>query len=357
MLQPKIYIIILNWNGLTDTLECMESVFKLNYENFHVVVIDNGSIDSDSKIIKINFPQVTLIQNKENLGFTEGNNIGITYAISQKANYIWLLNNDTIVDKECLLNIVKEAELSDSIGLVSPVIYYYDSPDEIQFAGSHMNWKDITLIYKPIIEQNEIKGKSLCLWGTALLLKANMVERIGLLKKEYFAYWEDIEYSIRAIKYGYTNKICSSGKVFHKNKFHQLDNIKKSGYYHYYMNRNRMLLGREYIKNPIKKILFTIRYLASISENVKQFNNMDIDPYMNGAWHGIKGIAGPMGIKVTMPGWIKSTMVQTSKFHPLLISEILTFQLDEIIKRIQRRLSNSPAIENNAENKCHYTNI
>lgn len=102
MYYPKVYIIILNWNGLKDTLECLESVFKLDYLNFEVIVVDNGSTDDSVNVILKTYPQVRLIENRENLGYTGGNNIGMRYAIERDADYIWLLNNDTIVEEDTL---------------------------------------------------------------------------------------------------------------------------------------------------------------------------------------------------------------------------------------------------------------
>lgn len=112
MSYPKVFIIILNWNGLEDTLECLESVFKLDYPNFEVIVGDNGSTDESVAIIRKTYPQVIMIENKENLGYTGGNNIAMHYAMDHLADYVWLLNKDAVVEKDTLSKLVRSAETS-----------------------------------------------------------------------------------------------------------------------------------------------------------------------------------------------------------------------------------------------------
>src|SRR3989338_5520706 len=106
----KISIIILNWNGLKDTLACLETVFKIDYPNFDVAVVDNASSDGSASVVKERFPQAHFIQNKENLGFAEGNNVGMRVALENGADYIFILNNDTVVDKDILNAFVRAAD-------------------------------------------------------------------------------------------------------------------------------------------------------------------------------------------------------------------------------------------------------
>ena len=99
-MHPKITIIILNWNGKNNTLECLKSISKITYQNFKTLIVDNGSTDNSIFQIKNTCPNIKIIENKENLGFAKGNNIGIKHAIENNSQYILLLNNDTIVDKD-----------------------------------------------------------------------------------------------------------------------------------------------------------------------------------------------------------------------------------------------------------------
>jgi len=115
---PKVEIIILNWNRFRDTAECLESVFRIRYPNFSVVVVDNGSEDDSAAQVENTFDRVTLIRNRENLGYAEGNNVGIRHALENGADYVWLLNNDTVVDREALAALVDLAERDRGIGIL-----------------------------------------------------------------------------------------------------------------------------------------------------------------------------------------------------------------------------------------------
>ncbi len=130
-----IFILILNWNGKENTLECLESVQKLDYPNYQVVVIDNGSVDDSVTAIQQSFPQVEIIENGRNLGYAEGNNKGIERAIAEKAEYIFILNNDAIVDPQILNSFIDASCRYPQAGIFGAKIYYYNEPNRIWFAG------------------------------------------------------------------------------------------------------------------------------------------------------------------------------------------------------------------------------
>jgi len=132
---PKVFIIILNWDNWTDTKDCLKSLENNGYPNYEVVVVDNGSTEK----FEISDPKIKVIYNKENLGFSGGNNVGIKYALDNNADYVLLLNNDTIVNHNFLNKLVEIAEKDNKIGMVGPKIYFPDSK-KIWFAGGQINW-------------------------------------------------------------------------------------------------------------------------------------------------------------------------------------------------------------------------
>jgi GT2 family glycosyltransferase len=139
---PRVDIIVLNWNGLRDTLHCLQSLKRADYPAFRVLVVDNGSSDASSTSIRQRFPEVTLIENSENLGFTGGNNIGMRQALEEEADYVLLLNNDTEVAPDAVRLLVETAESDPRIGIAGPIIYYYDRPKmiwEACLAGAGLN--------------------------------------------------------------------------------------------------------------------------------------------------------------------------------------------------------------------------
>jgi hypothetical protein len=135
--HPKVSIIVLNWNGLEDTIECLESLRKITYPNYGVIVVDNGSEGNDVEVLKEKFGDyIHIIENDRNYGTAEGYNIGMRHAFESLASeYILLLNNDTVVDADFLIELVTVAERNGHIGMVGPVIYDYYDPTRVRSAG------------------------------------------------------------------------------------------------------------------------------------------------------------------------------------------------------------------------------
>ena len=123
---PTVSIIVLNWNGKHDTVECLESLSHISYPNYEVIVVDNGSTDGSVEQFKARYPEITVIENQDNLGFAEGNNVGIRAALQEDTEYVLLLNNDTIVDPRFLDELINVAEREPRVGFAGPKIYYYD---------------------------------------------------------------------------------------------------------------------------------------------------------------------------------------------------------------------------------------
>ncbi len=219
-MQKRVYIIVLNWNGRDDTLSCLKSLQSTNYDNYKIVVADNGSEDDSVKAVRENFPDVDIIEIGKNLGFAGGNNIGIKYAMEKGADYVFLINNDTTVDPDCLKELVEAAETDEKIGSVGSKIYYYSEPERIWFAGGKINWlknkgEHIGLDEVDKGQYDEIKEVGY-LTGCALLIKREVIEKIGVLSEDYFLYYEDADYSLRVKNAGYKNVYVPKSKIYHK---------------------------------------------------------------------------------------------------------------------------------------------
>jgi len=209
---PKVSIIILNWNGGKCLKECLNSVLRTKYPNFEVIVVDNASSDGSQEIVKRDYPQVTLIENKENLGFCIGNNIGIEKA---KGDIMVLLNNDTIVDENWVKEIVKKAK-DPNVGIIGCRIYYPNSR-VIQSFGFRMKflgyWENIGAGQEDYGQFNGIEEVDY-VTGAALAIKREVIEKIGKLDPNFYAYGEDIDICLRAKKVGY-KVVTSNAIVYH----------------------------------------------------------------------------------------------------------------------------------------------
>ena len=244
MNHAKVSVIILNWNGLEDTVECLESLKNITYHNYEVVLVDNGSEGNDVRILREKFGNyVHIIEKDKNYGFAEGCNIGMRYALSNlNPDYILLLNNDTVVDPDFLTELVKVAESDPLTGIVGPKICFYYEPNRIQAAGGRINWwtGQISLIGGTRIDMGQFDESREVDWviGCALLIKQRTIEKIGLLYAGYFAYVEETDWCARAGKAGFEVVYAPGARVWHKRRLAaaRIDEIRL-----YYRTRNLFL--------------------------------------------------------------------------------------------------------------------
>jgi GT2 family glycosyltransferase len=335
--EPKVFIIILHWNRLHDILECLTSVFELDYHNYEVVVVDNASQENSAHVILGKFPTVHFIRNTENLGFAGGNNVGMQYAMDHGAGYIWLLNNDAIATADSLRNMIELAQSRKEIGLVSPIIYYLNDADKPQWAGNYVDWRTLSIIGpedNSNVEREFQGGNHVCLWGTALLVKSSVVDRIGYLNERYFAYWEDMEYSLRSLTNGFVNRVCTSARIYHKE--HNEHSSAKEQRKSYFLWRNRILLGGEYIKSAGQRVVFRMRVFAELADYMRRCPKDCVIPASDGAWHGLKSVSGPMRRDYGMPSTWTRVLLVLARLHPVLICDILTGDLGRLKRRFSR---------------------
>lgn len=256
MKKPKVSIIILNWNGLEDTIECLNSIKKITYPNYEVIVVDNGSSGNDVQVLRKKFGSyIKIIKNKKNEGFAEGNNIAIRRVMKEnKSKYVLLLNNDTVVDKKFLDELVKVAESDDKIGIVGPVIRNYYTK-EIDFAGGKINWWLGRPYHLKKIDPREYTD---FITGCCMLIPIEKLKKVGLFDKMYFTYFEDSDLCERIKKLGFKLKIIEKSKLIHKVS----KSTGKKGLYNYYFARNRITFNEKYNSGArLYFFLFFQRYI------------------------------------------------------------------------------------------------
>jgi hypothetical protein len=222
LVLPSVWVIVLNWNGTEDTLACLRSVERLDYPAFSVLVVDNGSRPETLGRVRAGLGTATLLENGSNLGFALGNNRGIEWAVDRGAEYVFLLNNDTVVDPGCLATLVEIAESDPSVGIVGAVNFYLSRPDVIWYSGGIVDWRSGTLwdptSEKTLAELNGIPSVREVddVAGSSLLIRASVIREIGLMDPRYFMYYEETDWCLRAKRRGYRVVACLDGRIWHK---------------------------------------------------------------------------------------------------------------------------------------------
>lgn len=220
--QPKVSIVVLNWNGCDDTVACLDSLRDLTYTAYNVIVVDNGSTDDSVMRLRAYtapYP-LTLLETGRNLGYAGGNNAGTRHALENGADFVLILNNDTVVAPDLLERLLDGAQRNPDAGVFSARIMYFDDRDCVWFDGARWNPSSLQLEWPGQSERESALGTSdhetdyAC--GAALFFRAEVARQIGLLEESFFLVWEEVDWGFRARKAGWRNMVVPSAKVWHK---------------------------------------------------------------------------------------------------------------------------------------------
>jgi len=244
---PKIIIITLNWNGSEDTIELIKSLKKNTFGDFQIFIVDNNSIPEEvAKLIQITDTSIQLIKLNENLGFAGGNNFGIKKALEEEADFILLINNDTIVEPNFLEPLLGRFKPPERVGIVAPQINYYDKQNIIWSAGgkiSAIRGSGFAVSDKMETEIDYVDKPVGFVSGCCMLVKSDVFRSVGLFDENFFLYAEDTDFCYRVTKAGYKIFVTPESKIFHK--FGQSTKETYSTLPLYYTTRNRLYFSRK----------------------------------------------------------------------------------------------------------------
>ena len=233
--DPRVCIVVVNWNGERDTLVCLQSLLALNYSNFQVVISDNGSRPESLDVIKTwvsshsaantSTPgglSCVVIENGKNLGFTGANTVGIQYALVHEADYVLFLNNDTIVTSDFLTKMIEAGESDPKIGIVGCKIFYSQKEED----GRHKIWSLGGYAFARGMPVNVANGEyDRADWrgirpqelinGCCMLIKREVIETVGVQDDRLFFGMDDVEYSFRAARNGWKNLVNLDASIYH----------------------------------------------------------------------------------------------------------------------------------------------
>lgn len=239
---PLVVTVILNTNRREDTLAALASLSRSDYPNHKVIVLDNASTDGSAQAIQCEYPDVTLIALERNLGYAGNNNVGIQAALAHQADWVFILNEDTILAPDCLSRLVEVGAQDMQIGVLGPMVYHHDEPQVIQSAGGKMDraWRAWHLCQNEV-DRGQFPAPHEVDWisGCAILVRRQVIEQIGALDERFFYYWEETEWCLRARRRGWRIVHVPHAKLWHKGV--QRD-YRPSPSVTYYATRNRFLM-------------------------------------------------------------------------------------------------------------------
>lgn len=260
--KPNVFVVILNWNRRKLTSQCIESVDSLHISGYklNVVVVDNASRDNSvEKLSKVELKngKYKFIQNQRNFGYAKGNNVGIRYALDKEADYVLILNNDTEVDDNLVVELLKIAKKHPEAGAVVPKIYFakgyefhkkrYKKGDlgkVIWAAGGDVDWDNVYGTNRGVDEvdkgqYDKVEGVDFAP-GTCVLFNSEMLDKVGLFDERYFMYLEDLDLSQRMKKRGWKIMYAPKAVVWHRVA---QSSVVGGGLNDYFITRNRLLFG------------------------------------------------------------------------------------------------------------------
>jgi GT2 family glycosyltransferase len=270
--MKRVTIILVNWKGLECTLACLSSLLKMKTDGIHVeiLVVDNASGGDDVAKIKKAYPGVTVLDQRENLGFAGGNNVGIRYALKKNSDFIWLLNNDTEVDKNALAGLLDVFD-DPKVGIAGSKIYFYkgfefhhdrykdeDRGRVIWHAGGQVDWANMYASHRGVDKvdtgQYEEPISVPFVSGCSFMIRSDVIGRIGVLDGQYFMYYEDFDYCMKAKEKGFIVAYAPKSKLWHKNS--GSTGRPGNNLHEYYLTRNRLVIGFKYAPFRTKFALF-----------------------------------------------------------------------------------------------------
>ena len=286
-MEPLLYVVILNTNRRVDTLACLESLERSSYPNQRILVLDNASSDGSVGAIREAYPQVLIISLEANLGYAGNNNVGIQSAVDQGADWVLVLNEDTVLAEDCLARMVSFGEANPFAGVLGPLVYHFDEPGVIQTAGGRLgrNWDSIH-IGQNEPDRGQYAQPSQVDWvsGCAILVRRAAIEQAGMLDERFFYYWEETEWCLRLCRAGWQAWHVPQAKLWHKGvqrDYSPGPNVT------YYSTRNRLLMLSKHHALPGVRARVWVEYLRRLASWSLRPKWREMRPHRDALWQGM----------------------------------------------------------------------
>ncbi len=304
---PSVLIIVLNWMKYEDTVNCVNSLLKLSYPNFKIMVVDNHSLNESVEVLKKTFPDILLVQSPENNGYAAGNKLGVDYALKNNFDAVWILNNDCTVRPDSLSALVESYKRNGN-ALYSNLTLMSENPDVIHYAGTYKIDEDLQPDKYPTYDK--LKGKLLedhknfliekpaRIYGHSMFIPVDVIKKYGFMDTKYFMFCEETDYTLSLHKLGISSIFVPAAIITHisTSTFKLSDKMKYVGTY--YGIRNSLLFDKKFGKTAYKAVLYKkggwiglLKYFVKYYTTPSSIKNEEY--YANlGLLHGLIGLRG-----------------------------------------------------------------
>jgi GT2 family glycosyltransferase len=290
MSKPLVISVIVNWNGKQDLRECLDSLIHVEYEPLSIVVVDNGSSDGSVAFVSTHYPEVDVLSLPHNRGYAFGLNKGILRALEKMADYIFVLNNDTVIEPSAVSRLIEVMESEKTIGVAAPKVLYYDQPTKVYSLGTRSyRWLPLPVnighgkcdhqSYNRIMEFDYVTG-------CAMMVRGEIFHKIGFFDTSYYMYYEDADFCRRVHERGYRIVCVGSAIVYHKGA---RSTGKNKPLFTRIRARNRIWFYRRYRHGPHPWMTYGTLWLLSLLHSVKYIKKRNwelIIPYWQGLIEG-----------------------------------------------------------------------
>lgn len=291
---PSVCALVLNWNGADDAIACLNSLTRQTYPALELLVVDNGSVDDSVARIRRAYPDVTILENSENLGFAGGVNAGLRHALAADYDYILVLNNDLVLAPDCVDEMVTQAQEGNAF--VTAMLYYSDEERRIWSIGGNFNhWN----LEKTDDARNQIDDGTFpevlerdFVPGGATLMEARALQQIGLFDEGYFLYYEDMDLGLRAGDAGFRSVVATKARMWHG--VARSSGGSDSPRERYWMARSSV---RYFSKNarpwqlPLILLWRTGSAVRTTSRLLRTDRNESLRAYWRGLWDGLRDLS------------------------------------------------------------------
>lgn len=287
-MKSLVVSIVLNLDRRADTLACLASIEGNTYGRIQVLVLDAGSTDGSVQAVREAFPAASVVELRENLGYAGNNNVGITAALDRGADWVLLLNEDTLLDRHCIERLVLAGESDPRIGVLGPMVYHADEPTVIQSAGGRIDGRWVfSHLGQNQPDAGQFEGPRDVDWisGCAILVRRRVIDEVGPLDARFFYYYEETEWCVRAAKAGWRIVHVPAARLWHKGvqrDYHPPPSVT------YYATRNRLLMLRKHHAPVAARAVAWAQLLRTFASWSLRPKWQPMREHRDALWHGVR---------------------------------------------------------------------